>query len=86
MLSDSLSFAEINRVLNEGTAQEVAMLQAQIAQIETAIQQRTKPLVDRKQRLSQLLAQKQKVLNAEQQKAAVQQSQPQTTQPAEPQA
>lgn len=79
-LTDSLKFAEVYRVLEEGNAEEIAAMQAQIAQIDTQLQQRTKSLMDRKNRLAALLAQKQKQLAAQQQRQPA--AQPTPAQPA----
>lgn len=79
-LTESLKFAEVYRVLEEGNVEEIAAMQAQIAQIDTQLQQRTKSLMDRKNRLAALLAQKQKQLAAQQQRQPA--AQPTTAQPA----
>ena len=58
-----ITIVEVNRILNEGTAEEVAQLQAQISTIETQLQRVSQPLITRKNRLTAMLAQKQKQLS-----------------------
>ena len=51
------------KVLKEGTADEVAQLQAQVSAIDTQLQRVSQPLIARKNRLTTMLAQKQKMLS-----------------------
>ncbi len=51
-----MSFKEYMSTINEDAAQEVVKLQSDIAMIDTTIQQRTAPLLRRKEQLSKQLA------------------------------
>lgn len=61
----NLTFKHFLHVLDEGTDEDISKLQADISLIDTTINQRTLPLVQRKNQLQKLLMQKQKQRGAE---------------------
>lgn len=69
----------VHKVLTEGTAEDVAQLQAQITAIDTQVARVTQPLQARKSRLATMLAQKQKQMGNEQKQQAAQQTPAQNT-------
>lgn len=68
-----ISLRELTVLLSEGTAEEIASLQTQLATVEQQIKRSITPLETRKTKLSQLLSQKQQRLAAEQKQAAARQ-------------
>lgn len=78
----TVTFKQFLHILEEGTAEDIAKLQADISMVDTAIAQRTTPLTQRKIQLQKLLMQKQKQQQAEAQRnpsTDQQQGQPITT-------
>lgn len=61
-----LSIYQVHKVLTEGTSEEIAQLQAQIAAIDQQLQRTSQPLVARKTRLAAMLAKKQQLLGVQQ--------------------
>lgn len=61
-----LTFKQFLHVIEEGTAEDISKLQADISAIDTLITQRTAPLTQRKTQLQKLLMQKQQQQQAEQ--------------------
>lgn len=74
----TISIYQVHKVLSEGTQEEVAQLQAQVAALDTQLQRVSQPLTVRKQRLAAMLAKKQQQLAAENRTAD---RQPATTPP-----
>lgn len=60
-----------HKVLKEGTQEEVAQLQSQVSAIDAQLQRATQPLMARKNRLTVMLAQKQKQLSMQPQQPSV---------------
>lgn len=76
----TITFKQFVHTINEGTAEDISKLQADISMIDTTIAQRTAPLNARKTQLQKLLMQKQKQQQAEAKRAPEQQGQaPSTT-------
>jgi len=65
-----LTFKQFFHIVTEGTAEEVTALQKQITDLDVAMQQRIKPLQDRKTHIQAQLAMRQKQLDMEQKQQA----------------
>lgn len=65
----TLTFKDFLSIVNEDAAADVMKLQAEIGAVDAQLNQRTQPLMQRKQQLQKLLMIKQKQQQAEQAKA-----------------
>ena len=77
----NITISQLHHILNEGTAEEVAQMQTQIAAIDAQIQRSQQPLIVRKTRLAAMLAQKQKALAAQNTQQAAKPQEPAVQQP-----
>ena len=79
-----INVSTVRRLLKEGTEEEIAQLQGQIATVQKQIEDRTRPMRDKIASLQKILTQKQRELGSQAQTQTQQQPQTQTqpTQPA----